>query len=92
MKQFDPQMNLYSVAPIGENVYIGRNAVLRGGLARKSALNLAVWLIVATGATPEEIRRLLASYTTDIMYEGKADPNVKIVNTETLLRVWEDHA
>jgi hypothetical protein len=53
--QFNPDKNLFSVAPVGQIVIIGRSMVLRGGLTREQALNLLTWLIIGTSATPEEI-------------------------------------
>jgi len=55
----NPDRNLYSVAPVGQVVIIGRNNALKGGLSRENALNLIGWLILATNAKPEDITRVL---------------------------------
>jgi hypothetical protein len=52
----NPDNNLYSVAPIGHIVVIGRSMALKGGITRENALNLLTWLILSTNATPDEIR------------------------------------
>lgn len=54
--QFNPDKNLFSVAPVGQIIIIGRAISLRGGLSREYALNLATWLLISTGATPEEVK------------------------------------
>lgn len=54
--QFNPDKNLFSVAPVGQIVIIGRSTSLRGGLTREYALNLATWLLIAANATPEEVK------------------------------------
>ncbi len=54
------EKNLYSVAPVGHVIVIGRSVALRGGLTREQALNLLSWLIIATGAKPEEIGAIVA--------------------------------
>lgn len=54
--QFNPDKNLFSVAPVGGIVIIGRSMVLRGGLTRELALNLATWLLISANATPEEVK------------------------------------
>lgn len=54
--QFNPDKNLFSVAPVGQIIIIGRSTSLRGGLSREYALNLATWLLISAGATPEEVR------------------------------------
>src|SRR5512137_1626594 len=54
--QFNPDKNLFSVAPVGQIVIIGRSMVLRGGLSREHAMNLATWLLIAANATPEEVK------------------------------------
>ena len=54
--QFNPDKNLFSVAPVGQIVIIGRSMVLRGGLSREHAMNLATWLLIASNATPEEVQ------------------------------------
>lgn len=55
--QFNPDKNLFSVAPVGQIVIIGRSVALRGGLSREYALNLATWLLIAANATPEEVKQ-----------------------------------
>lgn len=55
MPQFNPDKNLYSVAPVGQVVIIGRSMVLRGGMTRAQALNLATWLVIAAEATPDQL-------------------------------------
>ena len=54
--QLNPDKNLFSVAPVGSIVIIGRSMVLRGGLTREHALNLATWLLIAANATPEDVK------------------------------------
>lgn len=54
--QFNPDKNLFSVAPVGGIVIIGRSMVLRGGLTRELALNLATWLLISANASPEEVK------------------------------------
>lgn len=54
--QFNPDKNLFSVAPVGQIVIIGRSITLRGGLSREHALNLATWLLISANATPEEVK------------------------------------
>lgn len=51
----NPDKNLFSVAPVGHIVIIGRNGALKGGLSRKQAINLLAWLTISTGASPDEI-------------------------------------
>lgn len=51
----NPDHNLFSVAPVGSIVVIGRQMTLRGGLTRERAINLITWLSIATNATREEI-------------------------------------
>lgn len=53
----NPDKNLYSVAPVGNAIIIGRQIALKGGITRDSALNLIAWLVIATNAKPEEIAR-----------------------------------
>lgn len=60
MPQFNPDKNLYSVAPVGQIVIIGRSMVLRGGMTREQALNLATWLIIAADATPDQVAASIA--------------------------------
>lgn len=55
-KNLNPDKNLYSVAPVGPTVIIGRIAAVKGGIERKRAINLLAWLMIATNATGEEIR------------------------------------
>jgi hypothetical protein len=57
----NPDNNLYSVAPVGNVIVIGRQASLKGGLTRDSALNLLTWLILSTNAKPEEIAAGIAA-------------------------------
>jgi hypothetical protein len=52
----NPDDNLYSVAPVGHIVIIGRQVALKGGITRDNAINLLTWLILSTNATPDEIR------------------------------------
>lgn len=63
MPQFNPDKNLYSVAPVGQIVIIGRSMVLRGGMTRAQALNLATWLIIAADAGPEQLAASIADCT-----------------------------
>jgi hypothetical protein len=51
----NPDKNLFSVAPVGQIVIIGRQAALKGGMTRDNAMNLLTWLILSCNATPEEI-------------------------------------
>lgn len=57
----NPDNNLYSVAPVGNVIVIGRQAALKGGITRDSALNLLTWLILSTNAKPEEIAAGIAA-------------------------------
>lgn len=54
--QLNPDKNLFSVAPIGPIIIIGRHGALKGGITREYALNLLTWLVISTDATPEEIK------------------------------------
>lgn len=67
----NPDRNHYSVAPVGNNIIIGRVALLKGGLSRENALNLIGWLVLATNAKPEDIKRVLSEASTPI---GKQVP------------------
>lgn len=62
--QLNPDKNLFSVAPVGQIVIIGRSVALRGGLSREYALNLATWLLIAANAKPEEIKASIADAMT----------------------------
>ena len=64
MPDFNPDKNLFSVAPIGSIVVIGRSNALKGGITRDYAINLLGWLVIATGATPEEISACLTDAVT----------------------------
>lgn len=66
-KNLNPDKNLYSVAPVGPNIIIGRHMCLKGGLDRKRALNLLAWLMLATKATTEEIRAEIKDATLPIV-------------------------
>lgn len=55
----NPNHNLFSVAPVGHIIVIGRAGSLKGGLERDRAMNLLGWLVIATGATPSEIRDVI---------------------------------
>jgi len=50
-----PDRNLYSVAPVGGNIIIGRHIALKGGISREGAINLIAWLCIGTNAKPEDI-------------------------------------
>lgn len=54
--QFNPDKNLFSVAPVGQIVIIGRAVSLRGGLTREYALNLATWLLISAKVSPAELK------------------------------------
>lgn len=56
----NPDRNHFSVAPVGNSIIIGRAGLLKGGLSRENALNLIGWLVLATNAKPEDIKRVLA--------------------------------
>lgn len=56
----DPNHNLFSVAPVGNSVVIGRHSALKAGLERDRVLNLIGWLVIASGAKPEEIHAVIA--------------------------------
>jgi hypothetical protein len=62
----NPDRNHYSVAPVGNNIIIGRVALLKGGLSRENALNLVGWLVLATNAKPDDIARVLSEASTPI--------------------------
>lgn len=74
--QFNPDKNLFSVAPVGHIVIIGRSISLRGGLSREHALNLATWLLISTGATPEEVKASIQDAMTGTPYSGKTHKTV----------------
>jgi hypothetical protein len=63
--QLNPDKNLFSVAPVGSVVIIGRSMVLRGGLTREHALNLATWLLISANATPAEVKANIADAMTE---------------------------
>jgi hypothetical protein len=56
MSQFNPDKNLFSVAPVGQLVIIGHKGGLKSGLPREQALNLAAWLLIASNASPGELQ------------------------------------
>lgn len=60
MPPLNPDRNHFSVAPVGNVIIIGRHTALKGGLSRESALNLLGWLVIATGASPQEIKLQIA--------------------------------
>ena len=62
--QFNPDKNLFSVAPVGGIIIVGHSMALRGGLTRERALNLATWLLIATNATPKDIKDGIADAMT----------------------------
>lgn len=62
----NPDRNLYSVAPVGGIVIIGRAVSLRTGLTRDNALNLIGWLCIASNAKPEEIAAVLKEAETPL--------------------------
>jgi hypothetical protein len=62
--QLNPDKNLFSVAPVGSIVIIGRSMGLRGGLTREHALNLATWLLISANATPAEVKASIADAMT----------------------------
>lgn len=70
MAHFNPDKNLYSVAPVGQIVIIGRSMVLRGGMTREQALNLATWLIIAADATPDQVAAGIADCMVDTLRKG----------------------
>lgn len=59
MPTLNPDKNLFSVAPVGTVVIIGRSGTLKAGLTRENALNLIAWLILSTDAKPVEIAAML---------------------------------
>ncbi len=69
--QFNPDKNLFSVAPVGPIVVIGRSISLRGGLSREYAMNLATWLLISCNATPKEIRDGVVDAMTPTVKTGK---------------------
>jgi hypothetical protein len=80
--QLNPDKNLFSVAPVGSIVIIGRSMVLRGGLTREHALNLATWLIIAANATPEEVKASIADSMTgtpNLLRQHKTVTNARTV-------------
>jgi hypothetical protein len=62
--QLNPDKNLFSVAPVGGIIIVGHSMALRGGLTRERALNLATWLLIATNATPKDIKEGIAEAMT----------------------------
>jgi len=63
IKNLNPDKNLYSVAPVGPTVIIGRIAAIKGGIERSRAINLLAWLMIATKATSAEIRAEIQAAT-----------------------------
>lgn len=59
MPTLNPDKNLYSVAPVGNVIIIGRQGTLKAGLTRENVLNLVTWLILSTDAKPEEIAAMM---------------------------------
>lgn len=77
----NPDNNLYSVAPVGNVIVIGRQAALKGGITRESALNLLTWLILSTNAKPEEIAAGIAAAikpTTAVKPTAPAVPKIQV--------------
>jgi|SRR5919108_2932948 hypothetical protein len=70
----NPDRNLYAVGDVGPNVIIANSAALKGGISRERALNLATWLIIATRATPEELRAELAKASTPVVRGAAVAP------------------
>lgn len=62
----NPDRNLYSVAPVGNAIVIGRVMALKGGLDRERVVNLIAWLTIATGAKPGEIAAEIAKAQTAV--------------------------
>jgi hypothetical protein len=59
----NPNHNLFSVAPVGNVVVIGRHMAVKT-LERPRAMNLLAWLVIATGAKPEEVAALIREANT----------------------------
>lgn len=76
MPQFNPDKNLFSVAPIGQIVIIGRAITLRGGMTREHALNLATWLIIASDSTPDQIAASIADAMVPTPSKGQGHPTM----------------
>jgi len=76
----NPDMNLFSVAPIGHIIMIGRANALKGGLSREYAINLLTWLTIATGANPEEICEEIAKACTETAGVTVRSPAVRNLN------------
>lgn len=62
----NPDRNIYSVAPVGSAIVIGRVMALKGGLDRERVVNLIAWLTIATGAKPSEIAAEIAKAQTEV--------------------------
>lgn len=55
----NPDKNLFSVAPVGPIIVIGRHTALKGGITREYAVNLAACLIIAAKSNPNEIGKAI---------------------------------
>jgi hypothetical protein len=82
-RNLNPDKNLYSVAPVGPTVIIGRISAVKGGIERKRAINLLAWLMIATNATGEEIRAELKDAKTatgQAPAAGTLEPTANLVS------------
>ena len=75
----NPDDNLYSVAPVGNIVVVGRNVALKGGITRDNAINLLTWLILSTNATPDEIRTAIVKANRPTARFAPSVPPVAVV-------------
>lgn len=75
----NPDDNLYSVAPVGNIVVIGRQVALKGGITRENAINLLTWLILSTNATPDEIRTAIVKANRPTARFAPSAPPVAVV-------------
>ena len=63
----NPDKNLYSVAPVGGNIIVGRFNTLKASMTRDQAMNLLTWLIISTKTNPKEIAEVMAEVCTPNM-------------------------
>jgi len=75
----NPDDNLYSVAPVGNIVVVGRNVALKGGITRDNAINLLTWLILSTNATPDEIRTAIVKANRPTARFAPSAPPIAVV-------------
>jgi len=84
MSQFNPDKNLFSVAPVGQLVIIGHKGGLKSGLPREQALNLAAWLLIASNASPGELQAAMddARSSAPTVTTGPSSPSAPLKGKE----------